>query len=75
MDGTDICSSYIMISYSVLFLLQEDDSSPGSDDDGLMGCGLVDVVSLEKGIFFQYNYISETKLKANSSHIRNLSPY
>ena len=34
----------------MVVVIQEEDSSPGTEDEGLMGCGLVDVVSLEKGI-------------------------
>ena len=33
----------------LLFLNTKDESSPATDDECLTGCGLVDVISLEKG--------------------------
>lgn len=36
------------MSVTITFHFEEDDSSPGTDEDGLMDGGLVDVVSLGK---------------------------
>lgn len=39
----------LIMSVTITFHFEEDDSSPGTDEDGLMDGGLVDVVSLGKG--------------------------
>ena len=45
--GYFVAFNYVSVALTVHF--EEDDSSPGTDEDGLMDGGLVDVVSLGKG--------------------------
>ena len=45
--GFFVAFNYVSVALTVHF--EEDDSSPGTDADGLMDGGLVDVVSLGKG--------------------------
>ena len=49
MPAPTVCSVLQASLHFCCYFLKTEDSSPGTDDDGLVGCGLVDVVSLEKG--------------------------
>ncbi|CAH3019570.1 unnamed protein product, partial [Porites evermanni] len=50
----------------------EEDSSPGTEDEGLMGCGLVDVVSLEKDVLNFQNFFKTWLLDCGTDqeHLR-----
>ncbi|CAH3043281.1 unnamed protein product, partial [Porites lobata] len=50
----------------------EEDSSPGTEDEGLMGCGLVDVVSLEKDVVSFQNFFKTWLLDCGTDqeHLR-----